>query len=254
MEPAIDDKALPPPEAPSTDALWAFAELGRIKLGDNTMEHVLNRVAELAKLALPHVQDVSVTLISRGRPTTAARTGDLARRLDESQYDAGYGPCLSAAKDQTTHLIDDMSTEERWPAFTADAVAAGALSSLSVGMTLHDEVAGALNIYADTRGAFGQPSIDLAQSFASYAGVTLTNASLYLASAALAEQLTQAMASRAVIEQAKGILVAQRHVSPDEAFAILSAASQAANRKLRDIAQAMVDGAASKANQHAASR
>lgn len=240
----IDDKALPPLQAPDADALWAFAELGRIKLGDCTMEQVLSRVAELAKTALPQVHDVSVTLISRGRPTTAAHTGERALALDESQYAAGYGPCLDAATDMTTNLITDMASEQRWPAFTAQAVSVGALSSLSVGIALHDDVVGALNIYANAPEAFDRSSIDLAQTFASYASAALTNASLYMASASLAEQLTQAMATRAVIEQAKGILVAQRRISPDDAFDILAAASQSANRKLRDIAQAMVEGAA----------
>jgi AmiR/NasT family two-component response regulator len=57
------------------------------------------------------------------------------------------------------------------------------------------------------------------------------------------EDLRVALTTRPVIDQAKGILVAERGCTPDEAFAMLSAASQRENRKVRDIAQAMVDGA-----------
>lgn len=225
------------------DALWAFAELGRIKLGDRSMEQVLAQVAELTRTVLPGASDVSVTLVRGGRGSTAAQTGERAATLDQSQYAADSGPCLDAAIHQSVNVVTDMTTETRWPEFAADAVSAGVLSSLSVGLLLHDDVTGALNIYSESVGAFNGDAVERAQAFASYAGVTLTNASLYAAAATLAEQMTQAMASRAVIEQAKGILVAQRQVSPDEAFSILSSASQAANRKLRDIAQAMVDGA-----------
>ncbi len=225
-----------------TEALWAFAELGRITLGDRSMEDVLTQVAELARTVLPGVSDVSVTLIQGGRASTAAQTGPIAVTLDRSQYDGGEGPCLDAAVHQSVNVITDMASEPRWPAFTAEAMSSGIRSSLSIGLPLHDDVTGALNIYATTPDAFDDDAVERAQAFAAYAGVTLTNASLYAAAASLAEQMTQAMASRAVIEQAKGILVAQRRVSPDEAFTILSAASQSANRKLRDIAQAMVDG------------
>ena len=245
----IDDKALPDATAPAdgdldpTDALWAFAELGRIKLGDGSMEQVLARVAELTKTMLPGVCDVSVTLIRAGRASTAAHTGPLAESLDRAQYAAGDGPCLDAAVRQSVNVVPDMSAESRWPLFVAEAVHHEVRSSLSVGLPLHDDVTGALNIYSHHVDGFAEEAVDRAQVFASYAAVTLTNASLYAAAAALAEQMTQAMTSRAVIEQAKGILVAQRGVSPDEAFTILSTASQSANRKLRDIAQAMVDGA-----------
>lgn len=232
-----------PDAAVDHDALWALAELGRIQLGDRSMETALSRVAELTKTVLPGASDVSVTLIRNGKATTAAQTAERALSLDRTQYDEGAGPCLDAAKSISVSLIEDMASETRWPAFRAASVQQGIRSSLSVGLTLHDGLSGALNIYSEVERAFSEDAVERAQAFASYAGVTLTNASLYTASAQLAEQLTQAMASRAVIEQAKGILVAQRGVTPERAFEILSSASQSANRKLRDIAQSMVDGA-----------
>jgi AmiR/NasT family two-component response regulator len=83
----------------------------------------------------------------------------------------------------------------------------------------------------------------LAQAFANYAGVAIANAHLYTATATQARQLEEAMASRAVIEQAKGLIMAQRRCTPDEAFQTLSRASQRSNRKLRDIATAIVTAA-----------
>jgi GAF domain-containing protein len=163
--------------------------------------------------------------------------------LDESQYDSGFGPCLDAAAQHAVFVVEDMADEPRWPEFAAAAVKRGVRSSLSVGIPIQEQVAGAINIYGRQQGAFDAEAVTLAQTFAGYAAVAMANAHLYSTTAALAEQMAEAMTSRAVIEQAKGIVMAQRGVSAEEAFDVLSRASQAANRKLRDIAQALVDTA-----------
>ena len=227
-----------------TDALLAFAELGRINLSQADLTQVLTRVASLAASVIPGAEEVSVTLLSGGVAGTATFTGDVAMSLDESQYDSGYGPCLDAAAQHAVFVVDDMATESRWPEFAAAAVERGVSSSLSVGIPIQETVSGAINIYGLQPGAFDAEAVALAQTFAGYAAVAIANAHLYSTTAALAEQMAEAMSSRAVIEQAKGILMAQRGVSAQEAFEILSRASQAANRKLRDIAEAMVEGAA----------
>jgi GAF domain-containing protein len=223
------------------DAMAAFAQLGRIDLADNDLAGVLGQVAELARAAIPGAVAVGVTLVQAGVAGTAAYTGDIALSLDERQYDAGFGPCLNAAADHGINIITDTRDEDRWTAFAAAAVDVGVLSTLSVGIPIRDSVTGALNIYAGRSHAFDDDAVALARTFAGYAAVAIANAHLYETTAALAEQMSEAMRTRAVIEQAKGILIAQQHVSPDVAFNMLSQASQTANRKLRDIAQAIVD-------------
>ena len=222
------------------DPTAAFAELGRIKLSETNLEQVLSRVAELAKQTLPGAAEVSVTLVRGGNPHTAAHTGELALSLDESQYAHGYGPCLDAAAAAAILSVTDMAAEDRWPDWAARAVEAGARSSLSVGLPVHDKVTGALNIYGVDVDAFDDDAVTLAQTFAGYAAVALANAHLYDVTATLAQQMQAAMASRAVIEQAKGILMGQRHCTADEAFALLTKVSQDSNRKLRDVAEALV--------------
>jgi AmiR/NasT family two-component response regulator len=106
---------------------------------------------------------------------------------------------------------------------------------------VQETVHGALNLYATEAQAFDGEARDLARAFASYAAVGMANAHLYSSARQQAENLDRAMQSRAVIEQAKGIVMAQRHCSAAEAFGILTAASQRSNRKLRDIAAAIVD-------------
>jgi GAF domain-containing protein len=225
------------------DPLDAFGRLGRLKLAETDLKGVLDEVAQLAKRTIPGAEEVSVTLVNTKKAYTAAYTGQLAVDLDEMQYDQGHGPCLDASAGATTLSLPDMSTEDRWPDWATRALQAGTRSSLSIGLPMHEQVTGALNVYATEPQAFDEDAILLGQTFAGYAAVALINAHLYDAQASLAQQMQAAMQSRAVIEQAKGIIMGSRHCTADEAFAILTRLSQDTNRKLREVATALVASA-----------
>jgi AmiR/NasT family two-component response regulator len=107
-------------------------------------------------------------------------------------------------------------------------------------MSVDDRPLGALNLYAREVGVFNAHHQTVAQLFASHAAVVLANAEAYREADELSRHLTDAMESRASIEQAKGILMAAQRCSPDEAFALLVAASQRENLKLREIARRIV--------------
>jgi GAF domain-containing protein len=223
------------------DPTTALGELARIDLGLHDLHGVLTRVADLAKRTIPGADEVSVTLVQGGHAHTAAYTNELALDLDERQYDAGEGPCLTAAAEASVVPVPDLRAEERWPEYAGRAVERGVLSSLSTGLPMQRAITGGLNLYALKANAFDDDAIEIARTFASYAAVALANAELYASTAALAQQMQEAMKSRAVIEQAKGILMSQLRCSADGAFDVLTRHSQNSNRKLRDIAQGVVD-------------
>jgi GAF domain-containing protein len=225
------------------DPNTAFAQLGQLKISDVDIVAVLDKIAQLAKGTIPGADEVSVTLVHGDQAETGAFTGELALHLDERQYEVGHGPCLEAATSSVNVSVPDMSTEERWPDWARAAQQAGAHSSLSIALPVHERVSGALNIYATEPHAFDDDAISLARTFAGYAAVALANVHLYETQAQLAAHMQKAMKSRAVIEQAKGIIMAERRCSPDEAFAILGRLSQDSNRKLRDVANALVTAA-----------
>jgi GAF domain-containing protein len=231
-------------DRPLLDPRDAFTELGRLSFDNTSMDVLLQRIAELAKQAIPGVAGASVTLISNDKAHTAAYTGQLALDLDETQYGRGYGPCLEAAVGEEILEITDARQETRWPDYTRIAVERGSLSSLSVPVPVREALHGGLNLYAVEAGAFDDDARDTATTFASYAAVAVHNMHLYESTRELADNLDIAMRTRAVIEQAKGILMSQRRCDATEAFTLLAAASQRSNRKLRDIAQAIVDGVA----------
>jgi transcriptional regulator with GAF, ATPase, and Fis domain len=219
-----------------------FTELAKISLADDSLDRVMGRVAALAKSTLNLNGEVSVTVINGRKPSTIASTGSLATALDERQYDRGHGPCLDCIAGGKPLMVKDMDTEQRWPDWARSASRAGAGSILSIPLALtFSEASAALNIYSTDRDAFDETLMELASTFATCAVVALTNMHLYAAQRQAAEHLQIAMRSRAVIEQAKGILVWQRQCTPQEAFDILVTRSQNTNRKLRDVAEELVN-------------
>ncbi|WP_432548370.1 ANTAR domain-containing protein [Kineococcus sp. SYSU DK004] len=226
------------------DPQRAFAELGALVVGETPLSQVLARVAELTRACVPGADEVSVTLVEDGNARTTAFTGRLAATLDERQYDGGFGPCLDAAQNGQTVRVDDTSGDETYPDFAAVAARQGVRSTVSVGMPMPQRTVGGINVYR-----FGDPPLDedalhLLQTFAGYAAVAVANHSLYASAVSLSVNLQAAMQSRAVIEQAKGVLVASLRCTPEEAFQHLVRQSQHANRKLRDLATEVVARAA----------
>ncbi|MBM0203133.1 ANTAR domain-containing protein [Micromonospora sp. STR1s_5] len=221
----------------------ALVELGRVRLDESNLDDMLRRIAELAKEGIDGAKEVSVTLVRGQANWTVAFTADLARELDEWQYSHQRGPCLDASASGDTISVPDTAAEQRWPAWAARARAAGVGSSLSIGLPIQRSVVGGLNVYGASADAFDPSSIATARGFAAYAAVALANAHLYENAATLAAQMQEAMRNRAVIEQAKGIIMGARRSSPEEAFALLSKISQDTNRKVHDVAAALVDQA-----------
>lgn len=226
-----------------TEARTAFAELGELAVSAQPLVEILQRTVDLAKAVITAPVEVSVTVITGDDATTPVATADVAVTLDQAQYQHRYGPCLDSARVGNLVLINDMSSDRRWPEFATAARDAGVHSSLSVPLPVQRHVIGALNVYARQPRVFEDERVQLAEQFASYAAVAIGNTTLYLTSAKLAAQMQEAMASRAVIEQAKGILMAVHRCGPDEAFARLTTVSQQSHKKLREVALELVEEA-----------
>ncbi|HWC36271.1 MAG TPA: GAF and ANTAR domain-containing protein [Mycobacteriales bacterium] len=228
------------PEQTQSPSQAAFTELGGLALGGLPLNDVLDRTAELAKTVVRLPIEASVTLIEGEHATTPSYTAQLALDLDHTQYDLGYGPCLAAAEAAHRVLIPDVKTDNRWPDFATAALDRGVASMLSVPLPVQRQVIGALNLYAQQVDVFDDRTVALGVRFGAYAAAAIANTKLFTSAAELAQQMAQAMASRADIEQAKGILMAQRRCSADEAFDLLVNLSQTSHRKLRDVAGVVI--------------
>jgi GAF domain-containing protein len=224
------------------DPAEAVERLGRLSLRELSMESLLQQVADLTKTVMPGNPETSVLLLVRDRPTTVVSTGQLATDLDERQYERGHGPCLHAARTGELTEIADTRTDRRWPDYTPRAAERGNLSSLSIPLTIDEDeqVSGALNIYAREPGAFDADARAAATGFAPYAAIAVANMHAYDSARNMAEHLQVALETRAVIDQAKGILMERHKLTADQAFQVLSRASMNSNRKVRDIADHLV--------------
>jgi GAF domain-containing protein len=208
---------------------------------------VLQRVTQLACRTVASCEMAGITVEQGGRLQTPAYTDERAPRIDQFQYDAGSGPCVDAFRRGVVNQIADTAIDERWIEFSRAAATENIRSTLSVPMDVsgnRTEVLGALNLYSEVPDAFDTDAIASTENLAQQAAIVIANAQAYWGLKELSEQLQAALTSRAVIEQAKGILMAQSHVRADDAFEVLVRASQRENRKVRDIAAEIVGRAA----------
>jgi GAF domain-containing protein len=216
-------------------------DLSRVVFAGRELRDILTDITTIAARGIPGAESTSITLVRGDKGYTAAHHGEMALAADELQYERGYGPCLDAGRGGTVLRIDDVRTEQRWPDYVARVQDVGVRSSLSVPLPFQNTSIGALNVYSTQAAAFAsEESLSAGLSVAEGIAVAVGNADAHAQLSDQARNMRLAMESRAVIEQAKGVLMAQRHVGPDEAFEILRAASQRYNRKLRDIALGIV--------------
>jgi hypothetical protein len=228
--------------APSSDVTTALEELGRLSLRDLSMDELLQTISELSSSVMPGEPDTSVTVVVRSSAQTIASSGALAMQLDERQYELGDGPCLHTARTGDVTELPDTRTDTRWPVYARTAVERGCLSSFSVPLVIDDEaqVTGAMNVYAREPQAFDDASRGAALAFASYAAVAAGNLHAFRSARDTADNLRIALESRAVIDQAKGILMERHKLTADQAFQMLAQASMASNVKVREVAEQLV--------------
>lgn len=235
---------------PSADQIAEIANaveaLTATLAGTTHKETILQAVAEQVVSVVPDADMASITVLGDTEPYTGASTDPRAWQIDDAQYAEGDGPCLRAARTGELTRFEVSTAAELWPTFARVSGELGVGSFLAAPLTVDRHAAGAVNLFSF--GTHGFREID-AQYLRLYTVVAQT-AMHSVGRAQLAEevdQLRSAMASRAVIEQAKGILMAVRGLTDDQAFQALVSQSQRDNVKLRVLARqfvAMATGAA----------
>jgi len=214
--------------------------LGRLPVAEHSLSSVLQQVSAVAAEILPEEPATSVTIVDSGRPATVAASAQLAKALDELQYRLGDGPCLAAATSgRRSELIDTLSPAD-WADFAERAAAEGCRSVLSFPLPGGSRIAAALNVYSGPSPVTNERTLERFVRLADYAVVAVSNAYLYESALERAGHLERALDSRAVIDQAKGILMERFKLTADQAFQVLTRASMESNVKVRDLAERFV--------------
>jgi hypothetical protein len=188
----------------------------------------------------PDTVGCSVTTIEDDRYHTPVFSDSLALDLDRSQYEAGDGPCMAAARGQRHEYFDALTDGGRFPGFTEAAVERGVRSSISLPLTGLERRA-AINLYASSRYAFD------AERPRAVAGLLARCVSALMAPADSAAQafgapvpagkIEAAQARARLIAEAEGVLMTERSVSRADALSLLIRRSRAETRSIFDVAR-----------------
>ncbi len=206
------------------------ADLARVGVqpNDAVIDAALCLVTVLAGSTVTGADGVSVTLQRGGRLATVASSNDTVRRMDDHQYATGQGPCLAAAAEGRWFHIESLADEQRWPNFVPRAIEEGIASILSTPLMTAERPVGALNIYSNSERAFGPRQQELAALFASQASGILIDAGADVDDDELGRRILDGLRARETIARAEGVLMARKHVTPDEAAAALLRSARAA--------------------------
>jgi GAF domain-containing protein len=207
----------------------------RLRGEHGDVEGTMRAITTTAVKVVPNAEECSIIyVIGRRKIEPRASTSDLARDLDALQERLGQGPCLDAVWEHQVVRVDDVGVDDRWPEFARQASELGVGSMMCFQLYVEGDQLGGLNLYAGRPGAFDDESQDIGQMFAAHAAVAV-------AGAEHEENLRNAVSSRDVIGQAKGILMERHKLTADQAFGVLARVSQELNRKLADVAREVSD-------------
>ncbi|MFY1691246.1 GAF and ANTAR domain-containing protein [Plantactinospora sp. WMMB782] len=192
-----------------------------------------------ARVVTPAVA-CGITLRRDGQPITVAASDPLAAQIDEIQYGTDQGPCLDSLRGGILLQVDDLTEDDRWGSYRTHAIAHGVVSSLSIPLMVDDRCLAALNLYSGQPFGFTPTARRYAEAFGAQCAAALGLMLRQVQQAQVERQLTEAIASRSVIDHAVGIVMAQQRCTASAAFKLLRQASQHRNQKLRDVAAGII--------------
>lgn len=208
-----------------------FAEVARLLLAEPSVDATMARIGQLAVETVDGCDHAGISLIEGRKVTTVGSSDRVPVLVDAIQYEVDDGPCLDAIRHHQVFLVGHLSADDRWPRFSRRAAEeTGVESMLALRLFVEEDTMGALNLYSKTPDAFEPEAQAMATVFAAHAAVALN-------AARREEQFHDALASRDVIGQAKGLLMAREGITADEAFETLRRGSQRLNIKLREVAE-----------------
>jgi GAF domain-containing protein len=172
-----------------------------------------------------------------------ASSSETMRLLELFELQAQEGPCLDCYRTGAPVVNRDLADDPaRWPRFSPEAIAAGFQSVLALPMRLRGMVIGALNLFRSHPGEMRADDAEAAQALADVATIAVLQHRATLEAQLINEQLSHALNSRVVIEQAKGMVAEREALSMSDAFSRLRAHARNNNLRLVDLAKDIVDG------------
>ncbi len=213
----------------------AFGRLAAELQAAEGIELTVDKVVQFALQAV-WCDYASVVLITKGRrPQVMAMTDPKLADLYRGQIDAGAGPMITALEERTALLVPDVATEDRWSTqWSEQMIAAGIRCAMHLPLLVAGRAEAVLALYSTKPHGFNDDDLDIAHILAQHASAAI-------ASARTAVSLTEAVDARRLVGAAMGILMERYNLDEPRAFEVLRRYSMDSNRKLRDVAQELID-------------
>lgn len=240
-------------DAREFDLHVGLEDLAGVVAGAATLEQLLDQVAVSAARAIPDADGVGICLLrveqADNRIQALASSHPFVDAIDAIQYDVlDEGPCITAAAEREPVRTGNVTADSRWPRFGPRVGRMGVHSVLSLPMLMPDgAVVGAINTYSRARDSFDEHAVKLGMLFAAPAGLAVHNAQVLAQAQTRAAQLQAALGSRAIIDQAIGIIRSRSGATAEEGFGRLREISQGENVKLSLVAERVVEEAVRRA-------
>jgi GAF domain-containing protein len=234
VEVSSADGTMKDPSGNADDLARRFADLAAELSQQPGIDATVKAAAEFAVSAVGCDAAGVMLLYGRGRLETVAVTDPAVAKADELQLELGEGPCVAAARLGDVFEVADTASDRQWPRWSLEVAGLGLRSVLGVVMDVGDRRVGALNLYHRQPNGFTPSDAEVADILAQHAAVAVAAERRH-------SQLQQAMDARTVIGEAMGILMERYGLDGDRAFAVLKRYSTTTNKKLRDVAQELID-------------
>jgi GAF domain-containing protein len=216
-----------------------FADFATTLLAVRTVDATRAVIVLAAVEAIDGCDHASLSHQQAGRLLNASSSDHLGPILDRIQTEIGEGPCLYAIDSHRAYESKDFSSELRFPAYATRAVEeTGVQSTIATPLVDGGRVVGALNLFSDRPGSFDAADVEQSALLA----IFVAHATPAMLAALERESLADALQSRDLIGQAKGMLMARSNLDEAAAFDVLRRASQRLNIKLRDVAKRLTEG------------
>ena len=223
-----------------TDLARHLAEIATVLLTPGAVA-VVDRVVSLAVQTMDTCDEAGLCSLTTAPDRATSQAAGLIGELERMQTQAGQGPCIETLAGLAWVYVPDLLDDQRWPTFSPAAARLGMRSALAYRLSVDGETLGALQLFAHLPGAFNANERAQGLIYATYAGLALALSRDREGEQARIDNLNTALASRDIIGQAQGILMERERITADQAFALLRRSSQHLNRKLRTVAQDVVD-------------
>ena len=225
------------------DVRHALNELGTLRFGEMRVEDAMHHIVQTTHTIFSvdgaglMLADVDHHLLN------AAVSDDRMRHLEELQIRYQEGPCIAAFEDKELVRAEDLSAEDRWPSFSQHAVARGVRAVLASPIPYNQDAVGVVAVLSEDRRPWSAEAELALLAFTDLAALLIASMLLGEQQTELAAQLQSALNSRAIIEQAKGVLIGQQGLTAHAAYAQLRAQARAERRKLAIVSAEVVRNA-----------